>query len=317
MLEDLQYPQRWTDYIGQQTAKNSLQVAAKSARLRRAPLEHTLIAHPTPGIGKTALAVLTAHEMKRPCRVLSGALNEDQARWFLTDMDDHDLLVYDEFHRLFEGSKKAWAWILHFMQDGAITGPLGMEEMPRVTLIATTTEAALIPPAVASRFMVRPQLTEYTLDEAARIAQRMAGAILEGLPALSRREATELAAGAACNPRAIRQLLTILRDVTVTDTIPRIGTKTPSYDIQSLLRWEGITEDGLDRVAQRYLVILATELGGVAGEKTLADRLQHAGGLAAVERVLMDRGLVAKTKGGRALTSDGMRRARALMEAAS
>jgi Holliday junction DNA helicase RuvB len=313
MLADSQYPHRWNEYIGQKRAKDSLRIAAKSARMRRKALDHVLIAHPEPGIGKTALAVLTASEINRPARVVSGPMTSDQARWVFSEMQDQQLLIYDEFHRLFEGGKKSWAWCLNYMQDGLITGPLGSESMPRVTIIATTTEGGILPRAVVTRFLVRPKLVPYTHAEGARIAQRMGRDVLDGLPDLQRSEAMALARGAASNPRAIRQLLTVLRDLTVTGTLPHNG----RYDIKGLLRWEGITDDGLDPVAQQYLVALATELGGVAGERTMVDRLQQPGGISTVERLLMDRGLVAKTRTGRALTRAGMIRARQLMKEAA
>lgn len=306
ILEGDQYPKTWGAYIGQEPAKRMLQVAARSARLRKEPLEHVLIAHPTAGVGKTALAALIAREMRRPCRVVSGSLSKNAARMLLSEMNDCDLLLYDEIHRIVEGGKKQADWMLHLLQDGCLIGPTGPEDQPKVTIIGTTTEAMRLPRTLVSRFLV-PPMQDYTQEEATRIALLASKQILvpEGLPALGRKQADLVASAADKNPRAIRRLVITLRDMAITKELPMNGTR---YDIDAFLAWQGITPDGLDRVAQRYLAVLAAEFDGSAGAKALEDRLQQPGGLDAVERVLMDRGLVTKTRGGRMLTQAGIAR---------
>lgn len=305
-----EYPSKWNQYIGQEPAKKLLQVAAQSARIRKAPLDHILIANGTAGIGKTALAHLVASEMRRPCRVVSGVLSAGKARFVFSEMSDGDLLFYDEFHQLMDGGKKVAEWLLHYLQDGVIAGPLGPEHQPRVTVIAATTDVGRLPETIVSRFPLKPLLVDYTDDEAAKIAALQSKRVLgDGLPRLNPADALDLARAANNNPRAIRQQLITLRDLALTGTLPVVGGR---YDIAGLLEWQGITPDGLDMVAQRYLLVLATEFDGSAGAKALEDRLQQAGGLAPIERVLMDRGFVAKTRAGRALTQAGIRRMREL-----
>ena len=72
VLQGEEYPRGWKQYVGQEPAKRMLQVAAASARMRGEPLDHVLISHGSPGVGKTALAYLIAKELKRPCRVVTG-----------------------------------------------------------------------------------------------------------------------------------------------------------------------------------------------------------------------------------------------------
>lgn len=312
ILDVHDYPQDWSEYVGQHDAKRMLQVAAKSARLRGKPLDHVLIAHGTPGIGKTALAALVAREMQRKAYYLTGPVNANMARMMLDSMVEGDVVVYDEFHQVMNAGKKHAEWLLSYLQDGMITGPFGPEKYPHVTFIAATTDPGKIPDSIVSRFPLRPPLTEYGDEEAAQIASTMGRNVLDGLPALSHGEALQIAQACHNNPRAIRALLTVLRDVVIADELAMVDGR---YDIPGLLAFQGITPDGLDRTAREYLKSLATEFAGTAGIKALEDRLQQPGGLATIERVLMSRGLVAKTRSGRMLTQAGIRRYRELEEA--
>jgi holliday junction DNA helicase RuvB len=310
VLERHEYPRTWKDYIGQEPAKRMLQVAAKSAKLRNEPLDHTLISHGTPGIGKTSLAALISDEVGRNCRVVSGQLDLHAARMLFAEMQDRDVLFYDEVHQVMDGGKKNAEWLLAYLQDGVLMGPLGGEIQPRVTIIAATTDAGRLPESIVSRFPLQPPMQDYTDEEAAKIVVIMAGKTLVGLPKVNAREAAMVASAAHNNPRAIRRLLTVLRDMTITEALPL---EKGRYNIDGLLDWQGITHDGLDRVAQRYLEALALEFDGSAGARALEDRLQQPGGLGQVERVLMDKGLVAKTRSGRMLTQAGISRFRDLV----
>jgi Holliday junction resolvasome RuvABC ATP-dependent DNA helicase subunit len=84
------------------------------------------------------------------------------------------------------------------------------------------------------------------------------------------------------------------------------------YDIVAVLDWNGITPDGLDSTAQRYLQILTEDFSGKAGQKAIEERLQEPGGLAEVERVLIEKHLITKTPSGRQITMGGARRALSL-----
>lgn len=311
LLDNTEYPTRWPDYIGQEPAKLTLQVAAKSAKIRKVPLPHILISHPSPGIGKTALALLVGREVgKKNIRAVSGVLGPNGARLLFAEMKDGDVLFYEEIHQIMNGRKKDQSdWMLTYLQDGVLLGPMGPETVPKVTIIGATTDPGRLPEPVVERFL-QPPMQDYTDDEAIKITLLTSKRVLAGQPKLGKVEAGKIAAAATNNPRRIKKLLEVLRDMTITGQIPLKGTR---YDVDALLVGQGITPDGLDRTAQKYLQTLAMEFAGQAGATAIEDRLQQAGGLATVERVLMDKGYLVKTRGGRVLTSQGIGRVRELV----
>lgn len=313
LLESDQYPKSWGGLIGQDRAKRVLQVAAKSAKARREPMPHLLIESPTPGIGKTALGVLTARTMGTFVQPVSGVLTADNGRMLLTTLNDRDVVLWDEAHTMMDKGKRHADWLLTYLENQLIPGPLGLEEFPKVTFIFCTTHATRLPGALLSRLR-RVPVAEYSLEEAAKIAVRASTDLLgqEDLPTIIKADALAIATAAHNNPRAMRDLLTQLRDLILAKELDRpAGSR---YPIDDLLEFAGITPDGLDGTAQQYLHCLAYEFNGNAGAKRIEDRLQVPGGLAMTERVLMDKKLIAQTNTGRKLTKEGIIRARELAE---
>lgn len=311
ILDAAEYPKTWSEYIGQEDAKRMLRVSAKSAKLRGKPLDHVLIASPISGLGKTALAGLIAREMGREVRVTSGQISKDQARIILGDMIDGDVWLIDEFHQLMDAGRKNAEWILHLLQDGVLPGPFGMEEQPKITVIAATTDPQKLPATILSRFPIRPQLVDYSRDDAAYMAFTMSKRLLaeHGLPELSDEDALLLADAGDGNPRKIRNLLCNLRDLALCEEIVVADGR---YDIAGMLAFSGLTPDGLDKGAQDYLVALARVFGGTAGEKALDSHLKLPGGVKDAESALMKRNLLARTSSGRTLTKAGIQRAKEL-----
>lgn len=310
---DQTYPDTWDDFVGQDQAKRQLQVACRSAKRRNKPLGHVLLASGEPGIGKTTLALLTAAEMGTELKIVSGPMNVNEARITLSAMRDGDVLFYDEFHQAVRGGKGKAEWLLNFLQDGVLLGPRGPEEQPRVTLIGATTDAARLPDTITSRFDLRPVLETYSDEEGFDIALKMAESTFngeEGLHFPTLDDFDEIARAGSNNPRTIGAILRNLRDLAVVDEEVWNGQR---YELDEALEWLGLTRDGLTEVAVRYLIVLLDEFQAQAGEKALADRLQEAN-LDSVERMLMRRDYITKTRQGRVLTKDGIRRARELKE---
>lgn len=301
------YPRHWDEFIGQDDAAKLLRMSAKSAKIRNEPLDHVLIANGTPGIGKTALAGLVAQEMGTACLMVSGQMTQSEAGILFEDMNDMDILFYDEFHQVVQGGRGKAEWLLHYLQDGTLIDALGSWNVPRVTIIAATTDPGKIPRTITDRFPLQPALKDYTDEEAARIAVVLSNRVLATaeLKPLSVEQAEALARGASGNPRSIRNHLCVLRDLIVTGELD-------DYDIPALLAWQGVTEDGLTPAAQEYLLVLVDEFAGRAGLTTMEQRLNQPGGLAVIEQALLRKGYIVKTRSGREVSGTGIRRAKRL-----
>lgn len=309
-----QYPGRFEDFAGAEQAKRQLRLAIASAKARKAPLDHVLLTAPA-GQGKTALAILVANEMTRARRGASWNLVQPPMTWqqfvmHLDEMQDGDVLIIDEIHRVVEGGRKNAEFLLGYLNEGVIYTGRGAEVMPKVTIIAATTDPDKLPPAVTSRFPIQPVLPPYSPEEAAQIAKVMSRSVLSGLPQPTLDNLRTIASAANFNPRAMRRLLITLRDlVVVGDLVHDKG-----YDMAPVLAMADVTDDGLDSTARTYLELLLDEFAGRAGSRALSGRMGVP--LDDTERVLLERGLITRTTNGRELSVAGVRRVKQLKEAA-
>lgn len=309
-----EYATAWDDFVGQDQAKLQLQVAATSAKIRGVAMPHMLIADGTPGIGKTALAMLAAKQMGTEVKFVSGKIKALDARLLFSSMSDGDILVLEEAHTLVAGGKKDAEWLLNYLEDGVILGPRGAEPQPRVTIIATTTDAGRLPEALLSR--LRPiKLVPYTDEQAVQVVAKLAErALHKSLPLPPLQDCAKIARAASNNPRLIRKILEQLCDVTLSCGGANITTD-GHYDLTDTLSYMGLSEDGLTELARTYLTVMLDDFAGQpVGQSAIADKLQEPGGLHMTERLLMDKGLLFKSKAGRLLSSDGIRRARTLIK---
>lgn len=310
------YPTDFDQFIGQSQAIRQLKVSIASAKARNVRLPHVLIASGEPGVGKTALGQLIAIGMGKTLHVISGKITFPQARIMLaSEVNDGDILLYDEIHTAVKGDRGGTNWMLHFLENGTLLGPMGPEEVPDVTVVGTTTDVGKLSDPIRDRFPVQPIIVPYTSAEAEQITFVMGMKVFVGtgynLPGTA--TCGRIAELATNNPRVIRSLLEGLRDLTVVSSGANYNAATGEYDLADLMELTGMTTDGLDPLAQRYLHALFKSFGGAAvGEKTIAETLNEPGGVARVERVLMRRDLICKTKGGRMLTNSGIKRAREL-----
>jgi Holliday junction DNA helicase RuvB len=311
---DGQYPLSWDEFVGQKDAIRQLKVKIAASKRRDVMLGHVLLASPHAGIGKTALSLLIARELDTHVWVISGAPKPHELRILFSQMEDGDILFIDEIHKLADRGGKNAEWLLHYLENGVIMGPLGPEAAPKVTVIGATTDAGKLPRPVLERFEIQPTLVAYDQVESAEIAQRLAQKILvtEDLPGLSDDTALAIAEAGSNRPRWMRRIIMAVRDLALAEEIEiRDDGK---YDLDEALSFVGVTADGLTSQAQAYLRVMYTELGGQpAGAALLAERIGEVGtGLQAVESLLLDKGLVTKTKAGRVLTAAGIKRARQL-----
>lgn len=304
ILNDPQYPQEWDDYIGQEDAKATIQASIKRAKDRGERVRHMLIANGEPGVGKTALAVLTARAIGGRCFIISGTPNYQQVRMIILGTRPGDVLFIDEIHRLVVGGKSKAEWLLHVLENNALVGPTGVERANLgITVIGATTDAARLPDTLLSRFGPPILLERFDVHEAMQIAALAAEKMYAPLPIPTMDECLGVVYAADFNPRKIKSLLSAYLDTHYEAAGP---------DLERALDRLHLTIDGLDDVQQRYLMVLR-KAAGPMGEAQLKSILQEPS-LTHTERRLVDKGLVQHTKQGRMLTAAGMERADVLIE---
>ncbi len=182
-------PRDFEDFIGQGRVKAMLRPSIAGARRRGVPLDHVLLSG-APGLGKTALAHAIAGEMGRAPRLLMGSNVKEQGETLgtLLSMSDGDVVFIDGIHAL---PRPIMVALYEALEDKRIT--IGVRsgsdsrqvafEMPRITLVAATSEPDEIARALASRFAFRPRLEPYSPEELAAIVKQ-AMPTLEGGAAL-------------------------------------------------------------------------------------------------------------------------------------
>lgn len=307
------HPLEWEEYVGQDMAKRMLRIAVGSAKLRHSRLEHTLIAHPDPGIGKSSLAFLVALELGTEIEVVSGKVTVDDVRVKLAGMGDGDVLVLEEIHRIFAGGKAGGEWLLHYMQNDVLLGPLGPEDMPKVTIIATTTDVGRVPGPILQRFVNKPVLVRPTVEQAQDIAAGLAEKLFVGadIPWPSNEVCRKVAIAASGRPRVMRDILTKVRDLVMMGELPADA----EYPLDEALAWEGLTEDGLTHLCQEYMKTIHGSAAR-AGIRSIAERMgQMPAALEDTERLLADKGYLERRATGRVLTAAGIQRVKALLRA--
>ena len=314
LFEGTTYPREWKDFIGQDEAKQFIMASIASAKIRGRRLDHTLIATGAHGVGKSALARLIAKELDVGLMEVQGAVDVTEAARIFSSMKNNDILFWDEIHLAVAKGKSRAEWLLPVLQDGVIVTSQGVAAIPDITIIGATTEVQRLPETIISRFTVRPVLESYTPEQADRIVEVTALALWSSLnlPLPNGYTREVIATAANHNPRAISQLLKILRDSALSGnaTVCRDGL----YSTDAVFRWSGLTTDGLDKLAQEYLLTLYMQPGFKAGEKTIAQALGEPMPPRHTEKLLIQKGLVRVCSSGRELTAIGSERTLELME---
>ena len=297
-------PRSLRDYIGQESARDSLTIFIEAARARQEPLDHVLLYGP-PGLGKTTLAGVIAYEMGVNIRVTSGPAIEkagDLAA-LLTNLNEHDILFVDEIHRL----NRAVEEVLYpAMEDYAVDIILGKGpsarsirlDLPRFTLIGATTRAGQLTAPLRDRFGVLLRLELYTPEELIRIVTRSASILdidIEPDGAL------EIARRSRGTPRIANRILKRVRDYA---QVRADGVITRNVADQALGMLQ-IDRLGLDSVDRRMLAAVINHFdGGPVGLDTLAATIgEESITLEDVyEPFLMQMGFLSRTPRGRCVT---------------
>ncbi|MCG3127330.1 MAG: Holliday junction ATP-dependent DNA helicase RuvB [Phycisphaerae bacterium] len=294
-------PRRLDDCIGQNAVREQLRIALDAARGRREPLDHVLLDGP-PGLGKTTLAHVIAHEMNRNIRITSGPAISKQGdlMMILTQLDTGDVLFVDEIHRL---NKAVEEFLYPALEDFRVdytteTGIGGRTvnfSLRRFTFIGATTRAGMLSAALRDRFGLALHLKFYSTDELVQIVRRNA-ALLEvraDADALER-----LAARSRGTPRIVNRLLRRVRDYA---DVRGDGVLTTRI-VDAALDVMQVDCRGLDENDRGYLMALIRHYdGGPAGVEALAATLgQERDTLEdVVEPYLLQIGFVIRTRQGR------------------
>ncbi len=294
-------PRTLDDLIGQDKVRDNLRILIHAARARGEALDHILIYGP-PGLGKTTLSHVIAHEMGANLRVTSGPAIEragDLAA-ILTNLRKNDLLFIDEIHRL----NRAVEEILYpAMEDYALDivigkGPSARSvrlKLPPITVVGATTRLALMTAPLRARFGATFRVDFYPLDAMEQIVARAARLMNTGIDPLA---LTEIARRARGTPRVALRLLKRVRDYA---QVKSDGYITPALAVEALTLME-VDPLGLDDLDRRVLrTIIEKFAGGPVGLETIAASISEESDtvMDVVEPYLLQLGFLDRTPRGR------------------
>ncbi len=307
--ENVLRPLYLKDFLGQEKLKENLAIFISSARNRGDTLDHSLFYGP-PGLGKTTLAQIIAHEMGVGFKSTSGPVisKSGDLAAILTNLQAGDVLFIDEIHRL---NKNVEEVLYSAMEDYKLDiiigeGPAARAikiDLPKFTLVGATTRIGLIANPLRDRFGILTRINFYTNDELRQIVLRDAKIL--GIK-IADDGASEIARRSRGTPRIAIRLLKRVRDFAAAQKAELITQKIAD---NSLLRLE-IDGAGLDSSDHRYLTFIAKNYrGGPVGIDTIAAAISEERDTVedAIEPFLIQKGFIEKTPRGRVLTAEAMK----------
>jgi Holliday junction DNA helicase RuvB len=297
-------PPALAEFVGQPALREQLRIFLEAARRRGEAMDHILF-HGPPGLGKTTLAAIVAHELGVELTHTSGPVIErpGDLAGLLTNVGARGVLFIDEIHRL---SPVVEEYLYPALEDFTLDimldrGPSARSlkiNLDRFTLIGATTRSGLLSSPLRARFGMTLRLDYYGAEDLATIVKRSAR-ILD--TPLEEAAALEIARRARGTPRVANRLLRRVRDVALVNSDGRI-TLAVTREALTLLE---VDERGLDEMDRRLLDALITKYqGGPVGLGTLAVVVgEEAGTLEDVyEPFLVQEGLIRRTPRGRVAT---------------
>src|SRR3989338_6718049 len=297
-------PSKLSEFIGQKGAVDNLKVSLEAAKKRKEPLEHALLSGP-PGLGKTSLAHIIAHEMGTKITSTSGPAIQRAGDLVgvLTNLEEGDILFIDEIHRLSSTVEEYMYPAMEnfeidvIMDKGAYARTYKFN-LKRFTLIGATTRAGLLTAPLRSRFGIFHHLDFYETGDLVKIITRSARIL--NIP-IEVDATEEIARRSRGSPRVANRLVRRVRDWAQVKKDGKITLEA----VEEALKSHGIDKMGLDNVDRKVITVMHESFdGGPVGVESIAATLNEEPDTIVdiVEPFLLKIGFLKRTPRGRELT---------------